>query len=278
MLAPLTRGRYERKYQRLAADGAALRRRFIEVGHALGYRFDEHTQGDGYRLCSLYFDTPELQALQANADGDYFHLKFRVRAYAEGDELYYEIKYKLGDVIFKRRRALAGRTIEPELCRREFRTLVMQSGSASLVSAYVLRLIDRLEPQALVRYRRTALVGFPEERLCLDQELAFGPPLVDVRHWFGPLAQGDPALNILELKTPPHAVGRGFLAVGRLGVTDVARFSKYCEAVTWLHDDPAAYGANPYLRLRHRPADGRPPQGMPAATPSSSAGLSINNE
>lgn len=257
MLAAVTRGRYERKYQRAAGDPAALRARFIEVGHALGYRFDEHTQGDGYGLCSLYFDTPELHALQANADGDYFHLKFRVRAYAGGDKLYYEIKYKLGDLIFKRRRAVRDLSIEPERCRREFRSLVMASGSQSLVSAYVLRLLDRLEPVTLVRYRRTALVGFPEERLCLDQELAFGPPQVDVRHWFGPLAQSDTRLNILEVKTPPHAVNRGLLVVGRLGVNSISRFSKYCEAVTWLRDDPAAYGANPYVGLRHRPAASR---------------------
>lgn len=259
MLAPVTRGRYERKYQRAAGDPAELRRRFIEVGSALGYRFDEHTQGDGYHLCSLYFDTPELSALQANADGDYFHVKFRVRTYAGSDELYYEVKYKLGDLIFKRRRAQRGFALEPELCRREFRRLIMTSGSNSLISAYVLRLLDRLAPVALVRYRRTALVGFPEERLCLDQELAFGPPQLEVRHWFGPLAQSDTQLNILELKTPPHAVGRGLLAVGRLGVNHIARFSKYCEAVTWLHDDPAAYGANPYVGLRHRPASGAPP-------------------
>lgn len=270
MLATLRmQGRYERKLQRIAGAVEA-RRRFVAAGLALGYRFDENAGENGYELCSLYFDTPELDALQANADGDYVHVKFRVRAYAGGDRVFYEIKYKRGDLIYKVRRALVAGPLSPELCRREFRSLLLESGADALVARSSLAAVERLAPVVLVRYRRTALVGFPEERVCLDQEIAFGPPRLDPAAWFGVLAPADPRLQVYELKTPPGAVSRALLAMGRLAGNQTSRFSKYCEAVTWLHDDPAAYGANPDVGLRWRPVvPAAPLTAAPRAAPDS---------
>jgi hypothetical protein len=250
----MTQGRYERKYE-VAGEPAALQARFRAAAQALGFRPDPASPDGVYELCSLYFDTPELAALHANADGDFEHLKYRIRRYAGSDRLYYEIKFKRGDVITKLRRGVPAHAIVPELSRREFRDLVLASGAAALVTGRVLAQLDRLVPVALVRYRRTALVDGPEERVCLDQHLAFGPPATDQRIWFAPLlAPADRRLGVVELKCHPGAVHRRLLTLGQFTARPIVRFSKYCEAAAWLNDDPASYGVNPAIRLTVRPA------------------------
>ena len=62
-------GRYERKYE-VQGDAEKLRMTFLNAARALGYRTDPAGPDGTYELCSLYFDTPELTALHANADGD----------------------------------------------------------------------------------------------------------------------------------------------------------------------------------------------------------------
>lgn len=250
-----TKGRYERKFS-IVSDPALARQRVLKIGEAMGFRPDSHAQPGGqYSIASLYFDTPDFAALEANADGAYFHVKFRVRAYEGGRNLYYEIKFKRGELIYKVRRVMEHTGLSPGLCRRAFRSMALESGSRSLVDRSVLAMIDRLQPGCLVRYRRTPLVGPQNERVCLDSHLAFAAPLALPEHWFcNGLAPVNEKLSILEVKAHPRAVSRCLLAFGRLARHDIARFSKYCEAASWVYGDPSAYGLNPYLGLPVLPA------------------------
>jgi hypothetical protein len=243
-----TQGRYEKKFQ-VTGDPKGIRARLLATGAALGYQPDEHgSWGGQYVLSSLYFDTPDFRSLWANADGDYFHLKFRIRTYEGGRELFYEIKYKLGDVIFKKRRGLPMHALHPEGWRREFRSLVLESRSESLIQRSVLAAVEQLKPACLVKYHRTALVAAYQQRVCLDTEIAFGQPLIDTALWFTACAPpANDRLGILEVKSPPDLVNRSLRAFGAMLERPVTRFSKYAEGATWLYNDPAEYGGHPYL-------------------------------
>ena len=249
-----TQGRYEKKFQ-LFGDPKAMRSRLLNTASALGYEPDAHgAWGGQYVLSSLYFDTPDFRSLWANADGDYFHLKFRIRAYEGGKELFFEIKYKLGDLIFKRRRALPMRALYLEECRREFRSLVLTSRSDALIQRGVLQAVEQLRPACVVRYHRTALVAGFQQRVCLDTEISFGHPVLEPALWFtGCAPPANAQLGILEVKAPPEVVTRSILAFGAMARRPITRFSKYCEAATWLYNDPTEYGAHPYLS-KEKPA------------------------
>lgn len=59
--------------------------------------------GRGYRITSLYFDSPSLAFYRAKERGDTDRLKLRARVYDLDGPVSLEIKRKRGDVVWKRR-------------------------------------------------------------------------------------------------------------------------------------------------------------------------------
>lgn len=152
--------RYELKYW----IGAALRDRlhaylldFMEIDPFVRF-------GDGYRVTSLYFDTPGRRAYLEKVNGDFQRGKHRIRFYDEDPStLFLEYKRKSGNFVRKER------------TRRDV-------GSAGFDA--VERLLDvdpsdfaaevrGMRPVCWVGYRRTPLVGRdnPLLRVTFDEEL-----------------------------------------------------------------------------------------------------------
>ena len=78
----------------------------------LGVAFAPHRSHAVCTICSIYFDTPEMQSLNDKMESDYVKTKYRIRWYADesGAPLpvpaYLEIKDKRGSTRFKHRAAL----------------------------------------------------------------------------------------------------------------------------------------------------------------------------
>lgn len=121
--------------------------------------------GGSYRTTSLYLDTPELDVY--NRTPGHRRRKFRIRRYGLTTLVYLERKTKGGERVSKRRTAIA---------ESDVGTLQRPEGSEAWPGFWFHRrvLLRRLQPAALVTYRRTAFVGAAADgpvRLTLDREI-----------------------------------------------------------------------------------------------------------
>jgi hypothetical protein len=124
---------------------------------------------DGYRVNSLYFDTPALDVYQRN--GSYGKAKYRVRRYGEEETVFLERKLKSRGLVSKRRTRI------PDV------DILLLAASESLPDWigywFRRRLVARkLLPQCQIRYQRTARVGASSDgpvRLTLDREILSFP-------------------------------------------------------------------------------------------------------
>jgi SPX domain protein involved in polyphosphate accumulation len=65
---------------------------------------DENANQQGfYKVNSLYFDSPQLTCYQQKLDGILFRKKYRLRYYDQKHEIFFEIKRKSGNTVFKDR-------------------------------------------------------------------------------------------------------------------------------------------------------------------------------
>lgn len=102
----LQRCRYEMKYivgERRARAVRDLVRSYLEL--------DEHTDPNrlhGYEIHNLYLDSPTLVLCRASMEGHGKRFKLRIRAYDDKptSPLFFEIKSRSNDVIFKERAAV----------------------------------------------------------------------------------------------------------------------------------------------------------------------------
>lgn len=125
---------------------------------------DEHGGEDGYRLISLYYDSPDFDFFWAKIEGIKFRRKVRLRLYANGDvsratECLVEIKQRISRTVQKRRLLLpipeaealvAGQAPPPGLDR-----LDAQVADEVLYLA----LAKHLRPAAITTYLRRAFEG-----------------------------------------------------------------------------------------------------------------------
>ena len=143
-----------------------------------GYmRFDSHCKNGAYKICSIYFDTPDNEVLRRSANKPYYKEKLRLRSYGtpESDDaaVFLELKKKIGGIVNKRRASLTyGQAKE-----------YLQSGSKPADLSYtdrqVLSEIDwfiknnPVIPYAYVSYDRIAMFGIEDKslRLTIDSDL-----------------------------------------------------------------------------------------------------------
>lgn len=173
-------GRFELKFP--IEVGTALR--FLEGARGSLER-DPHAEVGGYRVSSLYFDSPDRRAYWEKLDGEARRRKFRLRFYtpidtATGDDARFlgrdsakmEIKYRLDNRVFKERVDLTPEGAEAllagEIPLAELESCLRDTGpTAAAVAESILRATHAqdLEPVNIITYVREAWVGCEDPRL-----------------------------------------------------------------------------------------------------------------
>lgn len=173
-------GRFELKFP--IEIGTALR--FLEGSRGALER-DPHAEVGGYRVSSLYFDSPDLRAYWEKLDGEARRRKFRLRFYTpidaatDGDGHFLgresakmEIKYRLDNRVYKERVDLSPEGAEALLAGdvplAELESCLRDAGpQAAAVAESILRAshAQDLEPVNIITYVREAWVGREDPRL-----------------------------------------------------------------------------------------------------------------
>ena len=191
---------------------------------------DEHGGAQGYRIRSLYFDTPDDADFYEKIEGIELRRKIRLRIYdPDGDFAMLEIKQKQG--AYQRKRSLR---VDREDARR------LAAGQYGPLLAYkepfaaeCYGLMSRLcyRPKAIVEYRRQAFIARENRiRVTLDHHIVATESCLDLF---------TPDLNLYPVLDPFNAVlevkYNGFLlsyikaAVSRADRSELT-VSKYCLA------------------------------------------------
>lgn len=138
---------------------------------------DGHCKDGAYRICNIYFDTPDNEVLRRSAAKPYYKEKLRLRSYgtpaSDDDTVFLELKKKIGGIVNKRRAALTyGQA-------KEYLRSGAKPEDMSYTDRQVLSEIDwfiknnPVLPYACVSYDRTAMFGADDKslRLTLDSNL-----------------------------------------------------------------------------------------------------------
>jgi hypothetical protein len=159
--------RYELKYVLHVSRVASL---VADLRHFMAP--DQHDDANaGYRVTSLYYDSPDLHFYRAKLDGLRYRRKLRVRVYPgpagvdEATTAFVEIKQRMNQTVQKRRIVLP---LREALTRCAGATDGGAAGDAIDVATcseiqYMVRAL-RLRPTGIVTYRRRAFVGSRYER------------------------------------------------------------------------------------------------------------------
>lgn len=170
--------RYERKY--LIPDRIAdVVRRFV----AAYLVPDRHMAGagpEGYRVCSLYLDSPQLLLYRQTQDGIKNRYKLRIRFYDDDPQspAFLELKKRTTETIHKLRAMIAKSAVEPLLSGRRPTAADIRSNSDATYRAIAEFCDCRERLQALgvafVEYRREAYVSSAAEnvRATFDRHIA----------------------------------------------------------------------------------------------------------
>lgn len=206
--------RYERKYRITGRTTTQIESHILRHPACFRPLFPER------QIHSIYFDTPDWQAFQANQEGDPFRQKWRVRWYnhcAPVQAPTLEIKYKQHALGYKKRIPLM-----------PFR-LPQHAALQTQVEQHLPHLA--LRPVLLISYTRQYwLSACRRFRLTLDRQLRFAPP--PLQNHFAYLTQDD-AL-ILELKYEQiHAPQADFI-LQKLPFR-LSKNSKYSQGITALY-------------------------------------------
>jgi hypothetical protein len=236
--------RYERKFVVTEATASEVRR-FVSSYLVL----DEHMAGegpDGYRVCSLYLDTPHLGLYRQSRQGIKNRYKLRIRFYDEGanSPAFLEIKKRTTETVHKLR-AVVPKIAAANLVRGGAigSTDLLSNGDAShRALAEFCACRDRLNAEgvAFVNYRREAYVSKSAEgvRVTLDRHV------VGHRYQVGsglePHNDSSPAVTkgvVLELKYNGRAPRWMHDLVTTLSLQRLS-FPKYVYCVEALGIDP----------------------------------------
>lgn len=235
-------GRYELKFP-VSVDSAFG---LLEGAKEILER-DPHATEGGYRVSSLYFDSPKRNAYWEKLDGEARRRKFRLRFYspAHGEEIdlasaKMEIKYRLNNRVFKERVPLtphgAEALLSGEVRLRELSHCVATDDpeAMALVGAIVRAdLAQDLEPVNVITYVREAWVGREDSRLrvTIDHRLQSHTPgqHAEVMRNQGRLII-PPSASVLEVKFD-HAIPRSIRDLIQTQRIRLRRFSKYAACI-----------------------------------------------
>ncbi len=198
---------------------------------------DPHSGEEGYRVHSIYWDSPELLFFWEKVDGEKFRRKLRFRTYGGRNgsaHAFVEIKQRVNATVQKRRilwpveriRSVFGETgIDAQ----------QESGVRDRVAMEALFLCrcHGLEPKMAVGYRRRAFFGSHESdlRITFDTRLQYDAQALRMGEVFETgKYMLDENLAVMELKFNDRIPLWLLELVKRHGI-DRVRMSKYCAAV-----------------------------------------------
>lgn len=194
--------------ERRAAPRAPLHFQRIELKYFLPYRWLDHfvervsrrtdvdpylvREGLGrtrYPVTSLYFDSWDLAAWQEKDGGQFFRRKIRLRAYeeefSEETPCFLEIKRRLDAVVLKDRIGLPAGVLSDDMPPSRLLPYLLDRAKhrdETVAEANMMHGWLNLQPAAIVRYQRTALVAKedPNTRITVDHDIqgVFRPPTI----------------------------------------------------------------------------------------------------
>ena len=215
--------RHEWKFEIDRADMLTLRMRLCAV-----LQKDPHAVGDGYRIRSLYFDTPADTALREKRDGVNEREKFRIRLYNDDPGMIRLEKKSKKNALGSKETALLTEEETHLLLAGE--TEWMHLHPAPLVrELYVKMRTQGLRPKTLVEYTREPFVYPPGNvRVTLDYDLRTGLRCTDLLNPDCVTVPAGDAPALMEVKWDEYLPD-----VVRAAVTLPARragaFSKYAQ-------------------------------------------------
>ncbi len=190
---------YPQTAERRSAPRAPLHFQRIELKYFLPYRHLDHfvervsrrtdvdpylvKEGHGrtrYPVTSLYFDSFDLAAWREKEDGQFFRRKIRLRTYTEefstSAPCFLEIKRRLDAVVLKDRIGLPAGVLTPDVLPNRLLPHLLAHAEERNVTAHEAEMMRgwlNLEPSAIVRYQRTALVAKedPNTRITVDHDI-----------------------------------------------------------------------------------------------------------
>lgn len=195
-------------------------------------RPDRHGGPDGsYRVVSVYFDDPALQAYHDKVEGQFHRVKARLRLYPDAPALagVLEFKCRAGDRQFKEKLPL---TLEQraQLLAGEFPALARAADTPPALAGFAAQAMALgWRASVWVRYRRTALFATNDAgaRINLDDQLRAGRMVGDPAPWQGAgLPILSPARTILEIKSLNYIPYFMATLIDRYGLRQAA-ISKY---------------------------------------------------
>jgi hypothetical protein len=186
--------RYEWKFFLSPAEAEALQRRLANV-----FAYDAHSGPAGYRVCSLYFDTPGLDAYRQKLDGQQNREKFRARVY-NGDMGFIRLERKMRwDGLIQKQT----QTVDADFVRAALAGVPAPLGCADALTRR-LGLAQRLwglAPRVIVAYHRVVFVAPPDVRISFDNGITASARLAD---FLRPGGAGFPVLDkpmtVMEIK------------------------------------------------------------------------------
>lgn len=164
---PTRQYRNELKIQLHPADEVILRSRLGKV-----FPLDKHADSHGnYRVSSLYFDTPDDQALREKISGLAVRDKYRLRYYNQAlDFIRLEKKSKVGSVLTKLQHRISLSQVEQILAGDI--DWLLSSEEPLLVDLYLKMAHDGMRPTSITQYDRTAYrFEAGNVRLTIDRNL-----------------------------------------------------------------------------------------------------------
>ncbi|MGE0554486.1 MAG: VTC domain-containing protein, partial [Gemmatimonadales bacterium] len=175
--------RFEVKYLVAAARGAEL---LAEVADYLVP--DRHGDGEaGYRIGSIYWDTPGLLFFWEKVEGVKYRRKLRFRRYQGSDSVFVEIKQREDRTLQKRRLKWPMARVEAVFGSGQ-RPVDWSGLDDDPVATEVALMIERLRlrPTVGVTYRRRAYQGRfdPRLRISFDTRLKYRPAPVGLTGMF----------------------------------------------------------------------------------------------
>lgn len=224
---------------------------------------DPHGGVAGYRVVSLYYDSPELDFFWAKIEGIRFRRKLRIRIYPEDGvenvrDGMVEIKQRVNRTVQKRRLRLPVDETE-QLCRGELERNDLDDMDRQVASE-VQYMVDamHLRPTCITAYRRRALEGGRYDaglRITFDTDVrcrthALKANLDAANHLFLPADW-----CIMEVKVN-EAVPDWVTSLLARHNCQLRRVSKYCAGLAW------ARGIR-VMPLALAPAEGMPPPPAP---------------
>src|SRR5688572_30558114 len=125
---------------------------------------DVHGGEAGYRLVSLYYDSPDYDFFWAKIEGIRFRRKVRLRLYANGDiskatECLVEIKQRINRTVQKRRLVLPIPAAEELVTGRGQPSGLDRLDAQVADEVLYLALAKQLRPAAITAYQRRAFEG-----------------------------------------------------------------------------------------------------------------------